>query len=404
MSQDQRDSTQQVSFGAQISRQPREEVEVPEHEEWTDLTNGFAWVFPGENGGGMSRPVIIADGFNLNRSDLGVFYQGLEADYPFVSALRDRGRAVILLGFDDRTASILENAKAARDAVIRANQARGSGGSLAVGGFSMGGLITRYALAKMESHRENHGTEVYFSYDTPHRGGFLPVAAQALTHSTPTANNPLRQMVDSPAAREMLQYWYDPESRKVITHPDREKFLAALQGVGPWPRMPRLIGVANGAGSGEGIAVPAGEPALTATGGRLKGTTLYIQGEGDEVLVAETSVASTTAPPITKKITTSGLTELDSAPGGTLNTFQIIQQAIGAGGSPSTAHFPEVCFVPTVSALDLRDPDSRENLYTPAQAMDPADSALDEFAYADTTTPHTSIVPDLCAWLLERLQ
>ncbi|MFJ8082860.1 hypothetical protein ACIQ6Y_19880 [Streptomyces sp. NPDC096205] len=396
-------STQEVSFGAQISRESHPEVTVPEHEEW-ELTNGFAWVFPGLRGGGMNRPVIIADGFNLGRSDLGKFYQGLEADFPFVTTLRERGQAVILLGFTDRTASILENAKAAREAVIRANAASGSGGNLVVGGFSMGGLITRYTLAKMEADGENHGTEVYFSYDSPHRGGFLPIAAQALTHHTPIPDNPLRQMVDSPAAHEMLKYWYDPASRKVITHPERENFLNALSSVGWWPSRPRLIGVANGAGDGTGIKVTAGKPALEITSNVLAGSTLFIQGEGTDILVAEIKFASSTTPPMVRQITTSGLTELDSAPGGTLNTYEIVHNAMRLGGSTSTVHFPKVCFVPTVSALDLRDPDDRESLYTPVKTMNPDDSGLTEFTYADATTDHTGIVPDLCFWLLDRLQ
>ncbi|WP_234044932.1 hypothetical protein [Streptomyces adelaidensis] len=390
-------------MGAQISRQSRDEVTVPEHEEW-ELTNGFAWAFPGLNGGGMARPVIIADGFNLGPSELDKFYQGLEADFPFISTLRERGQAVVLLGFRDRTASILENAKAAREAVIRANVLRGPGGNLTVGGFSMGGLITRYALAKMESEGENHGTEMYFSYDSPHRGGFLPVAAQALTHHTvPSPFNFLRAMVDSPAAHEMLQYWYDPETEELITHPDREDFLNALGDVGWWPRRPRLIGVANGAGNGTGTVLPAGAPALDINGGAFADTTLFIQDEGDDVLVADIK-RSVPAPPITTLVTTSGLTELDAAPGGTLDTYQIIATLMEPAGAAATVHFPDVCFVPSVSALDLRDPDSREHLFTPVKSINPDDSGLDEFAYADSTTPHTEIVPDLCVWLLERLQ
>ncbi|MDX2565248.1 hypothetical protein PV371_37220 [Streptomyces sp. TX20-6-3] len=41
---------------------------------------------------------------------------------------------------------------------------------LTVGGFSMGGLVTRYALAKLETDGIEHQAQLYYSWDSPHTG------------------------------------------------------------------------------------------------------------------------------------------------------------------------------------------------------------------------------------------
>ncbi|MGW0536536.1 hypothetical protein [Streptomyces sp. NPDC003032] len=108
----------------------------------------------------MERPVIIADAFNLGKSDLAVLYVGLDRDYPLITKPRQQQRTVILLGFQERTASIPSNAKAAQEAIPRTISERIDNTPLAVGGFSMGGLITRYALAALEQQRMDHETEL----------------------------------------------------------------------------------------------------------------------------------------------------------------------------------------------------------------------------------------------------
>ncbi len=49
---------------------------------------------------------------------------------------------------------------------------------LVVVGPSMGGLISRYALAYMEKHNMNHNTGLWISFDAPHLGANIPLAIQ----------------------------------------------------------------------------------------------------------------------------------------------------------------------------------------------------------------------------------
>lgn len=388
------------TLGASPAIQTAARADIPEHEEWP-LPNGFAWVFPGEgNNGGIRRPVIMADGFNLGRSELDKLYQGLEGgDFPFVSELRRRGRDVILLGFEERSASILDNAEAAMAAIMRTIAEQVGDTRLVVGGFSMGGIVTRYALAKFERQRMDHRTGLYFSYDSPHRGASIPVGVQAFSYFIPFPNDFARQM-NSPAARQMLWRHYDKDTGKIGVAPERTEFLAALERLGGWPQIPLKIAVANGRADGIGLPdVKPGEVALRVDG-IYPGTTFYTQAQGDDVTAA---YLNRRFPKADKTITTSGFPEIDGAPGGTLHTYQILADTLRKLGGTVDLRHEEICFVPSVSAVAVRDIETQSDLYVSIEGLPPEESELDDFLCSTTTTPHTGITQELCTWLMDRL-
>ncbi|MEU5000687.1 hypothetical protein [Streptomyces sp. NPDC021622] len=384
-------------------REVLEEAPAPD-EEWT-LPGGKAWVYLANPKFGLDKPVLLGDGFNTGPSDLDFSWEILErGPYPFISELRQRGRDVVLIGFDERSASILENAEVARAAIREAIARRKSGHPLAVGGFSMGGLVTRYALAKMEHDSEDHRTALYFSYDSPHRGAWIPIALQSFAHYIRKLNSAFSNQMNSPAARQLLWQhiaeWDDsPETDK-----ERTEFTAELERVGGWPRQPRKIGVANGVRTGEGNGIAPGERAFRGKGLAITGTHLYTQPAGEDQLVAQLRVVTLRKP----QIRTSGLPEIDGAPGGTLEGFGIladelnkIPAIIGLG---SEAEIREHCFVPAVSAVALRDVDTHQKLYEPfPESSESEDSELDEYLCASQNEGHTLVTEELCTWIMDRL-
>ncbi|MFD4173737.1 esterase/lipase family protein [Streptomyces anulatus] len=388
------------TLGGPLTAEPAGPIEVPEHEEWP-LPNGFAWVFPGEgNNGNLVRPVILADGFSLGRSKLDVLYHGLESGgFPFISELRRRGRDVILLGFEERSASILDNAEAALAVILRTSAEQLGDARLVVGGFSMGGIVTRYALAKMERQRMDHRTALYFSYDSPHRGASIPVGVQAFSHFIPFPNDFARQM-DSPAARQMLWQHYDKDTEKITVAPERTEFLAALDRVGNWPQIPMKIAVANGRADGIGLPeVKPGEVALRID--RIyPGTTFYTQAQGDDVTAA---YLNRRFPKAERTVATDGFPELDGAPGGTLHTYKILSGAMEKLGGKIDLRHEDICFVPTVSAVAIRDIEKQDDLYANVGDLDPQESELDDFLCSSTTTAHTGITEELGTWIMDRL-
>src|SRR5690606_28802953 len=152
--------------------------EPPEpHDIWplTTGAGGTAWVYYSPmNNNRLVKPVILADGFSMGRSSLAELWAGLEENgrYRFISELHAIGRDVIILGYDDRKASILDNAETAIECIREALAERVGDAKLVVGGFSMGGTVMRYALSKMQQDpaMPDPETSLYLSYDTPHNG------------------------------------------------------------------------------------------------------------------------------------------------------------------------------------------------------------------------------------------
>ncbi len=382
-----------------VSAAPEAGFTVPEPDEEWPLPGGFARVFYGEENRGLTRPVIMADGFSLGRSNLDWLYAHLEGGrFPLISEMRRRGRDVVLLGFDERSAAIQDNAQTAMAAILRANAEQMGSTRLMVGGFSMGGIVTRYALAKLEMQRMNHQVGAYFSWDSPHRGAVIPIGLQAFSHFIPLANDFARQM-NSPAARQMLWRHYDPKTGTVGVAPEREQFLTELEKVGGWPRIPRLLGLANGSGDGQGLGLPAGDRALEL--GRIyPGTKFHIQAQGENVTVAE---LKRRFPAAEKTIATSGLPELDSAPGGTLHSYKILADALKRVGATVDLHHEDVCFVPSVSAVSIRDLGEQKDLYANIDDLAPDESDLDDFLLSYANTTHTEVTEELATWLIDRL-
>ncbi|MER5749816.1 hypothetical protein [Streptomyces sp. NPDC002088] len=382
-----------------VAAEPPHPIKVPDHEEWP-LPNGFAWVFLGSGNSEITRPVIIADGFNLGRSELDKLYQFLDGgEYPFLTELHRRGRDVILLGFEERTASIMDNAQAAEAVIMETIGRRVGNTRLVVGGFSMGGMVTRYALAKLETQRMDHQTAVYFSYDTPHRGATIPVGVQAFSYFIPFPGNDFERQMNSDAARQMLWQHYDKDTGKIQVAKERKDFLAALNRFGGWPQIPRKIAVANGRADGIGLPdVPPGEVAL-----RLDkiypGTTFYTQAQGDDVTVA---YLYRKFPEAEDTITTDSFPELDGAPGGTLHTYKILADAMKKFGATVDLRHEDVCFVPSVSAVAIRDIEKQDDLYAKIKDLDPGESELDDFLCSSTTTEHTVVTEELGSWLIDR--
>jgi hypothetical protein len=387
----------------------------PEPYEWK-VRGGKAWVWLAPGHRALERPVIIADGFGAGASDLAewrpLFRESGTDRHPWGSQLHDAGRDVIVLGYDSRNASIRTNADAAIECILRATAERSGSEPLVVGGLSMGGLVTRYALATLEMQRVDHQTRTYFSYDSPHRGAWIPLSLQVFAHFLAALGDlvadpvkkaqlkSLQQLINSDAARQLL--W-----RHTATHlgvgptfaadPLRTRFLDELAGLGSFPQRPRLLGVANGSGDGTGPAVTPGADNLVwprKPGG--PGATLLAQQDGADRLVATLHRIGGQGP---VTVRTSGVPALDGAPGGTLSSFALAAAALKEAGYEATAAYPDVCFVPVASAVDLADP-SRP--YEPVSGMDPDGGGLTEIRVAGRNEGHTLLTSDLCTWLTER--
>ncbi|MFB7260232.1 esterase/lipase family protein [Streptomyces nojiriensis] len=383
------------------------------------LTGGTAWIFySNPDKTRITKPVILADGFSSGKSDPDALWNGLEnGEYPFVSKLREAGFDLVLLGFDERSASIIDNSAVAIQCIEKAIADREGRAKLTVGGFSMGGLVTRYALAKMHHDGDSHETATYLSYDTPHHGAWLPISVQAFAHFVKDNWGELpgfgellgsfSRMINSSAARELLRWHIETVTAEARQDRARTDFLAELERVGSWPPGVRRLGVANGTGTGAGNNIPAGVTAMRTTGAELTGTRLDTQDTGEQVVAI---LKKTGAAEI--RVTTNGLPDIDGAPGGlfpeALNLpgrpANFGTAAMLAGlleGEPAELTYNATTFVPSISAVAAGEIDDRDALYS---KIDSASSELDHFMCATDNQGHTVITEELGEWIMEKLQ
>ncbi|MEU0627282.1 hypothetical protein [Streptomyces sp. NPDC005989] len=414
-------STTVVDVWGQVAPEARSSFPpAPEpHDEWA-LAGGTAWVYYSPlNRRQLIRPVILSDGFSSGSSNLDQLWHGLEenGDFRFISELHATGRDVIILGYDDRTASITDNADTVIDCIRRTIAERVGRSSLVVGGFSMGGLVTRYALAKMENDPTlpHHETSLHLSYDTPHHGAWLPVSIQAFTHfatdnwgDTPGVGPVLRQfsgLLNSPAAKQMARWHIEKVGDTPAQASERVAFLKALDELGGWPRSVRKIGVANGVDTGTGNGVKADATAVRCNGETLTDTWLKTQAQGEQEVARLQKAGEDPVP-----VRTSGLPDIDGAPGGLFTapspagdpgSFGLAALLMGLLGNKVD---PDVittsCFVPSISAVAAGDIADQKALYRP---ITPDTSELDAFLCAGRNEGHTTMTEELGAWIVNEI-
>ncbi len=138
---------------------------------------------------------------------------------------------------------------------------------LVIVGPSMGGQISRYALAYMEKHGLNHNTRLWVSFDSPHLGANIPLALQKDLHffgytgEQEEAKEAYDQKLHSIAARQMLIEQLNddgsayPNTGINGTASFHKKYYANLRnnglpGSNGWPQNLRKIALVNGAGNG----------------------------------------------------------------------------------------------------------------------------------------------------------
>ncbi|MFI7616072.1 esterase/lipase family protein [Nonomuraea terrae] len=358
----------------------------------------------------LTRPLILADGFGHGPSDLDALWRHFNTPYQdgkpgFLDRLRSMGIDVVLLGFNQRHTYLQANAAVAVSCVQRVLAERTGEAPLVVGGVSMGGMVTRYALARMEADGLDHQTDKYFSYDTPHLGAWIPLVLQQLAYlhealQPPEGGEPGQaELIRSPAAQQLLWGWVDSAdfSGPVTANPLRQEFLDDLRRVGWFPMRPYKLGLANGLGTGIGLDLGPGTPVFDLQSADLQ-LTARVQPDGG----ALQNVGTIKLGPPVWASATSHVAAWDGAPGGTLDSWGRIADAMGL---PIHERLRNSCFVPTVSAIALtRDPYQwQPDLYKDLRDLPKDETLLDAFCCDTANREHSAVSKPLIEWFLEQL-
>jgi len=117
-------------------------------------------------------------------------------------------------------------------------------------GFSMGGVVARYALAYMEQENIAHNVDLFVSVDSPHQGALAPKGIQDVADlvndlTLGFADGPL-DLLETPAAKQLLKHHINANSVSPAGDPGfHDRFFNQLTQMG-YPQNSRNISVING--------------------------------------------------------------------------------------------------------------------------------------------------------------
>lgn len=226
----------------------------------------------------LMNPVVIVDGFDPGDErkipELSSTYNN------FIENLNSQGFDVVLVNHPVYTAPsgivvdggadyIERNALGHVRLIQKLNTeliTNGSTNELVIVGPSMGGQITRYALAYMEKNGFDHRTRLWISIDSPHHGANIAIGLQKMIHTaftrvdiaqTGEVRDMYYGMLHSFAAQQQLIELHNPDRRfneyAYLNNgsPVRQRYMQMLEGNGlpgsnGYPMNLRKIAMVNG--------------------------------------------------------------------------------------------------------------------------------------------------------------
>ena len=221
----------------------------------------------------IRKPIIIASGFdpmNNNRIYDEESFDDKKSIYlynvanrkepgetkGFLDKLREYGYDIIIWRSKNSTESISRNADNLIEFIKYINDLNTTDNELIIYGASMGGLIVRYALTKMEYDGDNHKTKLFISMDSPQEGanvllGFQYMGMFLKTLAVGALDEKIDKALNCDAAIEMLLYHHtatDLAAHKAYPSPKRTAYINNLASMGDLPK--KTVNMAISLGSG----------------------------------------------------------------------------------------------------------------------------------------------------------
>ncbi len=202
---------------------------------------------------GAKNLVIIVDGIDLKNNRQ---VDNIVQDFNIpMTTLSEKGYDILILDYRDGRDYIQRNANVLMEIFKKIPGFMMDGykdNDAIVLSASMGGQVTRYALAKMEEQNLDHHVGLWAALDSPFLGANLPWGMQGFFRFMAPESNELKALVgglNSPAARQLLRRYTN-----IIPDPEHKNFYseanALNNGIG-LPSKPRILSVASGSGYGE---------------------------------------------------------------------------------------------------------------------------------------------------------
>lgn len=366
---------------------------------------GYVYLAPGH--AEVTRPIAVVEGFDIDNSlDWAGLYEILNTE-NLIEDLRALGYDAVVLDFADATDYLQRNGLLVVE-MIQQVQALVPGQDVILVGASMGGLLSRYALAYMETHAITHQVPLWISFDAPHAGAAIPLGIQYWVDffsSESVEAEALLDALNSPAARQLLAYHYTtPPSSAGTPDPLRLGWIADLAAAGGYPATPRRVAIANGSGAQMNQGFGAGAQIV-----EWEYSSFFVDLTGNVWAVPDASATVIFDGLIdilflggdSETVTVSGTAPYDNAPGGSRDSMAQMD-AVPAPYGDIVALHDSHCFIPTVSALDVSGAELFEDLAGDPNLVDR--TPFDAVYFPGANQEHVLVTPQNKAWLLQEIQ
>jgi hypothetical protein len=369
---------------------------------------GEAYVYLSDLHTELTNPVVVIEGFDLDDTmDWDELYALLNQQ-NLLETLRAEGFDAVVLNFTSATDYMQRNSFVVEALLDEVAGAIPPERDLALVGASMGGVVSRFALAWMESHSIDHRVRSFLSFDSPQSGANIPLGIQywlAFFSDLSADAAYLLSRLDTPAARQLLVYHHTaPPGSTGESDSLRAEFESDLADAGGWPSIPRKVAIANGSGYGadQGFA-----PADQIIDYEYDGLLVDIRGnvwavpDGGPATIFDGLKRIWPFPATTMAVTVAGTAPYDNAPGGYRSSMAEMDSTEAPYGDIVALH-PSHCFIPTVSALAI---DTEDLFYLVAN--DPEVLSLTPFDmiyFPVDNQEHVEITPESAEWFLSEIR
>lgn len=278
-----------------ITQNPLQSIHITANQSYLGTYGSCKLTIDVNSDGIINKPLIVAEGF-----DMGVLLNpeninGYQNYYDFKNSIyysnstllrnliyeNNKQYDIIYIDWDNGVDYLQRNAYVLETVIEWVNQQKALSGSTepnVVLGQSMGGVISRYALADMEERNMNHDTHLFVSDDAPQQGANIPIGIQFMYRhitnqyvSTPiallggevlipifTGNEPVSSylsILDTPAARQLLSNWSSIYYSIINTSHDTFYSELKNKGINPqsnggYPINCRKVAISNGSECG----------------------------------------------------------------------------------------------------------------------------------------------------------
>lgn len=366
-------------------------------------TTGDAYVLLSDQNTKLTRPVVVCEGIDFDDSYTWETLYELFNQQNMLEDLRNDGYDLVVLNFHEPLTYIQSNAFLMMKLMQMVNDTIDYESEISLVGPSMGGMVTRYALAYMEYANLDHNCKLWVSFETPHQGANIPLGLQyaLLFFKDLDANvQMLLGVLNMPAPKQMLVYHLtDPPTSPAGHHALFDTLQSELASLGNYPENLRKVAISNGRGDAVGQPYNAGDQAVmyeydsflvdirgnmwavqdNASGQIFEGLIDYLIGVDEQM---DATVFSEKP--------------YDNAPGGMRSTFADMGAIELPFGEIQVLHGNHA-YIPTISALDIDEQDLFYNLSADPQFMQK--TPFDTIIWSPENQDHIFISPETANFL-----